>query len=309
MTIPELLAETDRHCQASTRKRDEMSESYARLTKSYMERFCNTIQDVTLTDIPALKRALKNYLSRNVWNTSTRRLIAHAITAVLVDSYLISEAEASEITNRFPAPRSDWSTKALSSDEQRELLNSIRTRIPSKAPHGDWLPYFSRIRDYCLTATMLLSGIRGSQAIGITKWELTHSSIVIYVMRQKNKISELRAKEIPLTVQLPDLTRFADMINLYLTVRQKRCPRSEYLFPDKLGGSLHANYLRNFFNRYAPFPMHPHRLRHTAGTVIARKVGVPQAAALLDHTSIQTTMRYIDTAQISTKDTITEGWN
>lgn len=278
---------------SSTRKSDVMSESYARLTRIYCTQFINQLSNPIPTG-GALLQSIVLFLSRNNRKASSNRVVATALCSFLEYCALLQPTDTERIVSRYPQPPADWSTSALSRDQQRIMLDSLRLRGKQ----------FSRVRDYTMTCTMLLSGIRVSQCTSITEWELTESSLIITVLRQKNKLIQPRKKELPLVAILPDGVSYKNIIHLYMNLR----PRSSaYLFPARDGTKISESYVRKFLDNYVPFDMHPHSLRHTAGSIIANNVSVPSASALLDHASIMTTMRYIAQPE-STADIIRSAW-
>lgn len=296
MNKDELLSYLEQYCISPTTKSSTMSSSYSRITKLYVKQFLSTLPQV-LPNGNELKMAIKKFVANGKRKTSSNRVVATTLCLFLSDVYMLTKEEAKEIIHKYPPSQIDWSVKSLSVEQQVELLTALRNRGSKQ---------FSRIRDYCITVTMLLTGIRVSQVIQISNWNLTDDVFTFDVKRQKNINKTVRRKEIPLKVKLPDGTLFKDVITLYLSKR----PDSLYLFPTKDGGMLSTQYLRYFFNKNSllGIHIHPHMLRHTAGTTIAENVSVPAAAAVLDHANIVTTMRYIKQAD-STSDIILKAWN
>ncbi|MBX7156080.1 MAG: site-specific integrase [Bacteriodetes bacterium] len=296
MNKDEVLSYLEQYCVSPTTKSSTMSSSYSRITKLYVKQFLNTFPHV-LPNGNELKIEIKRFIAHGKRKASTNRVIATTLCLFLTDIYLLTKEDAKEIIRKYPSSQIDWSVKSLSVEQQVELLTALRNRGSKQ---------FSRIRDYCITVIMLLTGIRVSQVIQISNWNITDDVFTFDVKRQKNIHKTIRRKEIPLKVKLPDGTLFKDVITLYLSKR----PDSLYLFPTKDGGMLSTQYLRYFFNKNSllGIHIHPHMLRHTAGTTIAENVSVPAAAAVLDHANIVTTMRYIKQAD-STSDIILKAWN
>lgn len=296
MNKDELLSYLELYCISPTTKSSTMSSTYSRITRLYVKQFLSTLPQV-LPNGTELKMAIKKFVANGKRKTSSNRVVATTLCLFLSDVYMLTKEEAKEIIHKYPPSQIDWSVKSLSVEQQVELLTMLRNRGSKQ---------FSRIRDYCITVIMLLTGIRVSQVIQISNWNITDDIFTFDVHRQKNIQKTIRRKEIPLKVKLPDGTLFKDVITLYLSKR----PDSLYLFPTKEGEMLSTQYLRYFFNKNSlpGIHIHPHMLRHTAGTTIAENVSVPAAAAVLDHANIVTTMRYIKQAD-STSDIILKAWN
>lgn len=281
-----------------TTKRNTKSGSFVRIILIYCMQWIQQLPPVLPQSVTEIERSVKMFLARGNRKPTSNRTIAHALCGFLEWAVLLPPEVADKIIGMYPLPSADWSSKALTRTEQRELLNALRTRGMQ----------FSRIRDYTLTALMLLSGVRVSQATAITTWGITNGVLWFEVQRQKNKDTSTRTKQIPLSIRLPDDTYFSRCIELYLLARTKAGHnKSEYLFPARNGKQLTQEYLRYYYNKYAPFKVTPHTMRHTAGTTIANNVSVPSASAVLDHASIQTTMRYIKPPE-STEDILRTAW-
>lgn len=76
------------------------------------------------------------------------------------------------------------------------------------------------------------------------------------------------------------------------------------------GGALCYNAMKKAIaavykrSKVEPPPMLIHCLRHTFGTVMARRVPLPILRDLMGHEKIETTMRYIDVAEGEKRDAI-----
>ncbi len=70
---------------------------------------------------------------------------------------------------------------------------------------------------------------------------------------------------------------------------------------DRLSETVNAMYLRAEVAR-PPKPIHC--LRHTFGTVMARRVPLPVLRDLMGHADVQTTLRYIDVGEDQKRDAI-----
>lgn len=85
---------------------------------------------------------------------------------------------------------------------------------------------------------------------------------------------------------------------------------SIYLFTGRGNAPLSAEAIRAYIRKLAlSFHLSPHKLRHTAGTMVAEKVGVLEATRLLDHSSLAITQKYIKKYAGDSSETIAQVWS
>lgn len=89
-----------------------------------------------------------------------------------------------------------------------------------------------------------------------------------------------------------------DEIEALLNLRSKY-PGSAYLFPSgRTGGKLNKSTINALFSRLGkeirlPVPLCPHMLRHTACTMLVRRVDLVKTQRFAGHASIASTVKYV----------------
>lgn len=271
-------------CNEPTAKREVMSAQHADNFRSLINRFITVYRGEEGEQMElAVRKFLLSLRSSGV-SVSSCRYYASTLARFMSRYYLISDEQAAKLTATFPNSTKDWSNKALDTDTIQSTYDAFRARN---------LTCFAPLRDYIILSVCLLTGMRVSQVVGVASWHQSEDGdLCLNTVRQKNKMVHPVQKWIPFSTELPDSHIFGVEFSRYVIKRRVTvgtdCP---YLFPNNAGGCLTTSYIRKSMRHFAG--IHPHQLRHTCATIVAREVGVSQAAELLDHADISTTMRYI----------------
>lgn len=271
-----------------TMKRDTMSPSYSRNVMDLIRRFCYTQQN----DIPtgdelelSVRRFLLELKRSNGLSNSTCKLYAILLGRFMERFYLFTEVNRRRLCETFSYTAPTSSTKSIRPDELKQLFETLFNRGAGN---------YTALRDYLITGTGILTGMRVSQIVGLSNSLVDEHGVSLTTKRQKNKSQSDTTKIIPAGSCLPDGRNYYSFLKVFLAMRAKkvRDKDSSFLFCKLDGKPLTTDYVRKFMSKYGN--IHPHQLRHTVATIVSHQVGVVQAAELLDHVNIQTTMRYVE---------------
>jgi site-specific recombinase XerD len=211
----------------------------------------------------------------------------------------------------FKGTAGNWSEKALNNTE----LLTLFTFLKEKSARQDVAA--SGLRDLHLVATMMFSGLRISQVCGLTIADVEVKDgeyVALHTVRQKAHDENMVCKVIPRSVPIPGCDTFGCIHTAYTSSRiATHTNPDEPFYISSRGNALLTGTVRANFSDWSQrlgFHVHPHRLRHTCGTIVALNVGIAQAALMLDHSDIRTTQRYIaDVRPDSSAETIYQAFS
>jgi integrase len=186
------------------------------------------------------------------------------------------------------------------SDDQLQVL--FQRMDNYRSTYGD-------IKHYVTMCVMLFTGARISAALTAKNYKLTKDELSFFIVRQKSRTVEDIEKSIPLDIVMPNGQTFKDIAQQYIRLREQRSVRNAYLFPGTGSEPASQGGLRGYISKLnLPYKFTPHALRHTAGTMMAERVGVLEATRLLDHSSINITQKYIKRNTSNSHDSIRQVW-
>ena len=214
---------------------------------------------------------------------------------------------------RSPIP-SGREARRVSAEERNGLLghlvrpkrrSALRLREPRRLPRAlnrretaDLVSSLRTWRDRSLAGLMLLSGLRSGELLSLDVTDVDIGARWVRVMGKGAK-----ERRVPLDVEV------AGLIQTYLLTERPESTSTRLFLVAKgpnRGQPLTAAGLRTIFRYHrlkSGVPAgHPHALRHTFGTAMA-EAGVDLAVmqALLGHTHVDTTARYIHLAPTHVK--------
>ena len=145
-------------------------------------------------------------------------------------------------------------------------------------------------RDRCLLLLMFRHGLRVSEACGLNLSQVDTESRVLHVARLKKGLSTTH----PLR---PDELR---VIKAWMVERKKMNPQTDAFFVSERRGPLSRKTawlaIRNYGERPASLPAHPHMLRHACGFALADQGADTRLIQdYLGHRNIQHTVMYTAT--------------
>jgi len=163
--------------------------------------------------------------------------------------------------------------EVLTSDEVKALLAQPNPRYPTG------------LRNLCLMRVMLDAGLRASEALKLTVYDLDWHSGKLKVRQGKgNKDRILWLNE--------------DCLLLLQRCKEKVSPASQLLFTTLDGSPIDDRYLRRMVKRYGAKAgiakdVHPHMLRHTFATdLYSQTKNIRLVQKALGHSDLSTTMIY-----------------
>jgi len=168
--------------------------------------------------------------------------------------------------------------RVLTRTEARQILGEPTQR------------YYSPHRDYLVFRLMLETGIRPSEAVGITMDRVDFSTGRIVVVGKNDKQRRVWMK-----------VALRDAVKSFLARR----PQSKFLFPTRKGTKVETNHLRRSVKRYAEEAgisdlenVSPYSMRHTFATRLYEETSdLELVRDALGHERVQTTMQYVHTPE------------
>jgi len=163
--------------------------------------------------------------------------------------------------------------EVLTSDEVKALLHQPNPRYPTG------------LRNLCLMRVMLDAGLRASEALKLTVFDIDWRSGKLKVVEGKGKKDRI-------------LWVNEDCLILLQQWREKRPAKSNLLFTTLDGSPIDDRYLRRMVKRYGvkaaiAKDVHPHTLRHTFATdLYSQTKNIRMVQKALGHSDLATTMIY-----------------
>jgi site-specific recombinase XerD len=253
----------------------------------------------------------------NVLSMTGKRLDHYSSTtinhrlAALTGLFTFRALREPDLRNPIPSGRE---ARRVSAEERNGLLghlvrpkrrSALRLREPRRLPRAlnrretaDLLSSLRTWRDRSLAGLMLLSGLRSGELLTLDVTDVDIGARWVRVMGKGAK-----ERRVPLDVEV------AGLIQTYLLTERPESTSTRLFLVAKgpnRGQPLTAAGFRTIFRYHrlkSGVPAgHPHALRHTFGTAMA-EAGVDLAVmqALLGHTHVDTTARYIHLAPTHVK--------
>jgi integrase/recombinase XerC len=254
---------------------------------------------LTPIDVRAYKQYLLTVKQRKA-STINRRLAA--LSAYVGWAREMGQIEhdpteqISGVAQSMPAP------KYLDKKEQYALLRAIEKdlQVAKFRFHKRWV---TRRRDASLVIFMLNTGLRSHETLGLRLGDINISDRKGEVFVRKGEGDKQR------TVPLNKDARQA--INAWLAERPEEQDNS-YVWiavETEAEGSLHQRSLQRIMKRYGEDAglenLTPHMLRHTfAKNLVDQGIGLEKVAALLGHSSLNTTRIYVTPSQKDLKSAV-----
>lgn len=163
-----------------------------------------------------------------------------------------------------------------------EVLSSQEINLLLKQPNPR---YPTGLRNLCLMRVMLDAGLRASEALKLTIYDIDWRSGKLKVRQGKgNKDRVLWLNE--------------DCLLLLQRWRERRPTTTDFLFSTLEGTQIDDRYLRTMVKRYGAKAgitkdVHPHMLRHTFATdLYSQTKNIRMVQKALGHSDLSTTMIY-----------------
>jgi integrase len=283
-----------------TKKRDVMSPHVQRSAKQALREF---LIRYPYEEFPAGTEMLvlvKNWIAQSGWTQIKKHKIIRLFLAIIADQYIVDKAAATELVRKFkPHSNHNWSEKALNDYQLGTLFTKM---YEHKSRYSD-------LRSATALAFMLYTGSRIAAALSAKDYRIDEDCLSATITRQKSRIIEDIPKSIPLSIVMPNGVELRQLVEEYIAQREKRFTPGGYLFPQGGGKSLSENTVRAYIRKLnLPFHLTPHKLRHTAGTIVAERVGILEATRLLDHSSIAITQLYVKKYTGDSRESISKAW-
>ncbi len=295
MTKKEVLEYLETYTSLGTVRRQLMSSGYASALRRQVGAFVGSLSGDDVPEGAMLAIRLRSWLAVQRCRASSKNTMAGNLSRFFAEHFLLERRHVEEIVRRFPRPAAKWSTQALTAEQLLALFSYYKPNHTSR---------YADYRNYCMLSVALLIGARRSQIVDIRRWEFTPDTFCLWLPRLKNESQTAVQKTIPKAIVLPTGDTFGYALDLYCSVRKA----GDTFFNSPAGQPLSAAYMYGMLRGFPDFPVHPHQLRHTAGTLVSERSGIAQAAILLDHEHVSTTQGYVTRDHVDTRKILEEAW-
>ena len=269
----------------STSKRETSSPSTRKQLGIYWNKFIASDYSVSYS-------GLRDWLISINLSSSSKKSISGSLARMMYTYELISKDEYDRFRHSFKAKSNSWSEKVLSDADLVEFFNLLITMKIDK---------FYILRNLTLFMLLLITGMRIGQALDLTIEDvsLTNEYIKLTIRTAKKNDTNTRYQN-DYTLSIPNTSGYKqinlrNLIEVYLDLRSKTVPKDTTVFLCTKGGNtIDAENIRNLCRGMKTTTrITPHRFRHTAISNVALNHGITKAAILANHSSIETTKRYI----------------
>lgn len=186
-----------------------------------------------------------------------------------------------------PKATKDTRIIKMSSNEVKAFLNAIERGSEAFSPHQANYLKKTRTRDLAIATTLLGTGIRVSECVGLDIGDIDFTNKRITVTRKGGKI-----QNVPISDEV------AEALNSYLLERKKIAVETDALFLSSKQNRISVGAVENLVNKYAEavgtaYRITPHKLRKTYGTTLYNETGdIYLVASALGHEDINTTKEH-----------------
>lgn len=236
-------------------------------------------------DISALNRDLINgYIKTLLKRTLSRATVATYIRHIKIFlKWTEEEYKVCFETDKIKVPKSPKKVLHIYTDDEIvQIFNTV-------SAEEEWL----RVRNCCIIALMLDSGLRQNEVCTLLRADINFQSCTMKICGKGNK-----ERVVP----------FGKITKHYMALYNSLCPyQSEFFLVSCHGEPLTTNAVKLFMSKIAknlPFPFSSHKLRHNFATNYCinqyeqhGKVDIYSLMLLMGHEDVETTQRYLHFAQ------------
>jgi len=286
------------HARLSTVKRiDGMSQSYYTFLAHYIDEYESMFTVYN-------RMTLMQYLAEKVLAPSTKAVIAKGIGKFMLWNELLSIDDLHILYKAFRMPTKSWSEATLTEEQVSRIILQSR-----KVAHR-----LARYRNSSLITMLSTIGCRIGQALSLQEQDVSIDAGVatFRLQRQKERRRDTKAsydiKKLPLDISIGKWN-VGEIWNQYLGFRQSefKVKPDTSLFVNESGQCISVQYFRKTLQtigKEMDIKLYPHLFRHFVGHTVANKQGLVQAAALLGHSTINITMKYVNPTAVDTEEII-----
>lgn len=269
----------------STSKRESSSPSTRKQLGIYWNKFIESDYSVSYS-------GLRDWLIDINLSSSSKKSISGSLARMMYTYELLSKDEYDRLRHSFKARSNSWSEKVLSDTDLIEFFNLLITMKIDK---------FYILRNLTLFMLLLITGMRIGQALELNMDDiiLTDEYIKLTIRTAKKNDTDARYQS-DYNLSIPNTSGYKqinlrNLIEVYLDLRSKTVTdEATALLCTKGGNTIDAENIRNLCRGMKTTTrITPHRFRHTAISNVALNHGITKAAILANHSSIETTKRYI----------------
>lgn len=269
----------------STSKRESSSPSTRKQLGIYWNKFIESDYSVSYS-------GLRDWLIDINLSSSSKKSISGSLARMMYTYELLSKDEYDRLRHSFKAKSNSWSEKVLSDADLVEFFNLLITMKIDR---------FYILRNLTLFMLLLITGMRIGQALELNMDDITLTDEYIKLTIRTSKKNDTDARyQSDYNLSIPNTSGYKqinlrNLIEVYLDLRSKTVTdEATALLCTKGGNAIDAENIRNLCRGMKTTTrITPHRFRHTAISNVALNHGITKAAILANHSSIETTKRYI----------------
>jgi site-specific recombinase XerD len=254
----------------------------------YCKKYFNSSYDISYS-------GYRDWLASLDLKATSKKSISTSIAKFLYTYELIDYSEYVRVRDLFKARVEPWSNKVLSDKEIASFFNGIMSMNTDK---------FFILRNLTLFNVMLITGMRIGQVLELTTNDISFSDEYITMQVQTSKKNDTDTLyQGTYILNIPNAAGYKQinlrkLLEIYLSLRTKHVQGgSAYIFCTAAGKPINSEAIRNLCRSFDfGKRITPHRFRHTAISDVALRHDLTKAAILANHTSIETTKRYVQTS-------------
>lgn len=284
-------------CRNATSKRDEMDEKTAAMLRWYCHKIIPLMQPCAtpMENAQVVLEYLNNHtFNGNHYKATSKRAILRTVLGFFVHAEILNHEAAEHLrlavnrSSRGGGGVGSWSSKALTAEQLQRYFLAIEETATT--------PFFCR-RNLAYFGVLLLTALRRDQVRLLRLDGLTIDAkyITVTAHRQKSWDQGMVRKIMRVDTKLPHGETIGSVLQAWLDVR----PDTNFVFGVPSGEPMHqqtAYRISKEASERSGVKATPHAMRHTCATFVTNHMNLQTAAAICDHTDLNTTKRYIRTA-------------
>ena len=279
-----ILEQLEKYSKLSTARRVEgMDKNTYTFVKFYLEKYLTEVGEVN-------RHNFINWLSEKELAIGTKYVIASMLGKFFNFYHYLTAEELVSIKQSFRLQHNDWSNVEITKDDVVKAIKVAR----------DTGHFLSSTRNPLTIFLMATIGLRVSQLIGIDLDDVIEGNGELQFTIAKKKQNTRNKRNVDIKI-LPFSASIGEyslerLWRNYMVIRQDY-NKDNALIINKVGNRMTINAIEKWFKvlgKGINIHITPHSLRHYVGHNVANNHGIFKAAALLGHTDIKTTMRYIN---------------
>ena len=232
-----------------------------------------------------------DYIRNSGLSDGSQATLTQGLCKFFIESESFKSKDIRHLRAAFPHEQKAWSEKQIDVSVVEKLLNHIQNNSISE---------YYRDRNTAIIVFLASFGMRAEQLLNLRTHDiiLNHDAhlITLNLIRQKHRNMYARTEYFSIVLNYD--AKFCG-ISIYETyIKQMRHLKDDsYFICAKNGGKISYERLRMIFTELSKnidVKLTAHSLRHFVASVTTEKYGIAVANALLNHSRLETTRKYVN---------------